>query len=476
MTKINPQIFRAYDVRGIAMSSADYPLADLDEEAMYLLGKGIGSYLIVNEGRKVAIGRDVRLTGEVFSKAFIKGLLSVGCDVIDFGMVTSPLIYYAVCKYDLDGGVVITASHNPKEYSGLKIVGKAAHSICGEKLQIIRKQIENSQFLISKTQGEILDTPNLFADYIEDLKQKFTFKKPLKIAIDSGNGAAGPYAGILLRALGADVIELYNEPDGNFPNHEANPEYEKNVTELMDLCKNNEIDVGFAFDGDGDRLGVVDDKGKLQTSDNILIFLSRDLLSKYPRAKVVFDVKCSLNLKNEINKLGGHCCVSPTGHSFIETRMKEEKALLGGEVSGHLFFGEDYYGFDDALFGAAKIAYILSTQNQNLSSLLSDIPNTHTTPEIKVPCSDESKFEVVDRLKEYFLNTYDDCLTLDGVRVNFSETEWGIVRCSNTSPNLTLRFEASSKEQLKEIQKIFAKAMSPHQEISGDWLKEFLFE
>src|SRR3989339_621585 len=271
---INPYIFRAYDIRGIALPTKEYKEPDLTEETMYLLGKGIGSYLIGNIGPKIAIGRDVRLTGEILQKAFMKGLIDVGCQVIDFEMVTSPLIYYAVCKYNLDAGVIITASHNPKEYNGLKIVGKGAHSICGNELQDIKKLVNSRQFVVS-SKGKFLEIPDLFGDYVEDLKKQFNLKKPLKIAVDCGNGVAGIYVGKLLKALGAEVKELYFEPDGNFPNHPANPEYEENVKELMNLCKYGDFDLGLAFDGDGDRLGVVDEQGKLHASDRILIVLAR---------------------------------------------------------------------------------------------------------------------------------------------------------------------------------------------------------
>ncbi|OGJ45805.1 hypothetical protein A2272_00185 [Candidatus Peregrinibacteria bacterium RIFOXYA12_FULL_33_12] len=473
MSQINPHIFRAYDIRGIAIPTTEYPIADLTEDTMYLMGKGIGSYLIENEGKKIAIGRDVRLTGEILQKAFVKGLLEIGCHVIDFGVVSSPMIYYAVCKYKLDGGVVITASHNPKEYNGVKVIGKNAHSICGEQLQEIYKKIEGSQWSVVGDQlRQILKAQNLFESYLEDLKKKFTLKRKLKIAVDSGNGVTGPFIAKILKNLGAEVIELFTDPDGNFPNHEANPEYEENLQELMVTVKREKADFGFGFDGDGDRIGVIDEKGEFHASDKILILLVRDLLKRHPKSKIVFDVKCSTSLRNEINKLGGIPVVSKTGHSHIEEKMNKEGCMLGGEVSGHLFFGENYYGFDDAIFAATKIAYILSTQNQTLSQLLSDIPHTFTTPEIKVACSDEYKFQIVEKLKEYFLKNYKDCLTLDGIRVNFSDTAWGIVRCSNTSPNLTLRFEAETKEKLMEIQNIFAKAMEKFPEIAKGWIKE----
>lgn len=476
MSKINPHIFRAYDVRGIAIPTDEFPVADLTEETMYLMGKGVGKYLIKNEGKKIGIGRDVRITGELLKNAFVKGMLEVGCDIIDFGMLSSPMVYYAVCKYNLDGGVVITASHNPKEYNGVKIVGKMAHSICGEQLQEIRESCErlavSDERLVDS--GKFLRVPHIFEAYLDDMEAKFILKKPLRIAVDSGNGVTGLFIAKILRALGAEVLEFFTQPDGNFPNHEANPEYAENLKEIQNICKQGKADIGFGFDGDGDRIGVIDEKGNFHCSDKILILLVRDLLSRQKGAKIVFDIKCSLSLRNEINKLGGIPVVSPTGHSHIEEKMNKDGCMLGGEVSGHLFFGEDYYGFDDAMFAACKIAYILSCQDKTMSELLADIPHTFTTPELKVGCSDGLKFEIVENLKKYFLANYPDCLTLDGIRVNFDETSWGIVRCSNTSPNLTLRFEASTAERLQEIQKIFATEMIKYPVIDKKWMDGIL--
>ncbi len=486
MTTINPLIFRAYDIRGIAMEkptnltdreeladTAAHPDLDLTTETMELIGKGTGTYMKRIHGTKnMLVGRDNRLHGEELQKAFIKGMLSTGMDVADAGLSTSPLIYYGVCRFNMDSGVNITASHNPKEYNGVKIVGKNAHSVCGDELQEILKLILTGDF--EKGKGRLTKKNDIFSTYIEDIKSRIKPARPLKVVVDAGNGTAGMFAPQLLRAIGLEVTEIFCDLDGNFPNHEANPEDEKNTRDLADAVVKTGADLGVGFDGDGDRVGVVDEKGNHYSADYLIIMLARDLLKHKPGSQIVFDVKVSQILIDEITAKGGIPVMSKTGHSFIESRMHEIGAPLAGEISGHLFFGKDhydYYGFDDALFGAGKILEILSKSDKKLSEQFTDLPSLATTPEYKAHCPDDRKFAIVKNLQDSFSRTH-KCITIDGVRVNFDEKSWGAVRCSNTSPNLTLRFEAENEQKLKEIQKIMVNELRKYPEVSLAWYQE----
>ncbi len=486
MTKINPHIFRAYDIRGIAMEAPSAntdraelsnhkpsPEPDLTPATMELIGKGTGTYMKRKYGAiNMLVGRDNRLHGEKLQTAFIKGVLSTGINVEDAGLSTSPLIYYGVCKFGMDSGVNITASHNPKEYNGVKIVGRKAHSVCGEELQEILKLIQSGDFEIG--QGKLTQKTDNFTTYLKDIATRIHPARPMKVVVDAGNGTAGIFAPELLRALGCEVTEIFCEPDGNYPNHEANPEDEKNTRELAAKVVETGADIGIGFDGDGDRVGIVDENGKHYSADFLIILLARDLLKNNPGSQIVFDVKVSQILIDEITKLGGIPVMSKTGHSFIESRMHEIGAPLAGEISGHLFFGKDhydYYGFDDALYGAGKILEILSQSDKKFSEQFTDLPQMATTPEFKAHCPDDKKFEIVKKLQETFSRTH-KCVTIDGVRVNFDEKSWGAVRCSNTSPNLTLRFEAENEQKLKEIQRIMVNEIRKHPEVSLAWYKE----
>lgn len=480
MPTINPHIFRSYDIRGIADR-------DINDEHALLMGKGFGTYVrTVLGGDKVAVGRDCRLSGKRIEKAFIEGLIAAGCSVRNFGQITSPMVYFASCVYDVDAAVSITASHNPKEYNGFKFVSKNAHSICDAELQTILKIIQNEafashplpqknailKFTANSTSAHNL-RENIFSDYLSKITTQIRLERPLKIVVDAGNGATGDFCKVFFETLGCEVITLFCEPDGNFPNHEANPEELENMKDLIAEVKKQKADLGLGFDGDGDRVGIIDENGDHYHADKLLLLLSRDLLSRNPGAKIVFDIKCSKVLENDILAHGGIPVVSKTGHSHIETKMREVGALLGGEVSGHMFFAENYYGFDDAFFAAAKLLEILSKTQNTFSELLADIPVLHNTPEIKAGCPDDRKFQIVEELKEHFLQNY-ECIIIDGVRMHFDRHSWGIIRCSNTSPNLTLRFEAPNQEKLREIMTIVIDKLKNYPEINLDWSQKYL--
>jgi phosphomannomutase / phosphoglucomutase len=462
---MNKHIFRAYDIRGIA-DPLDGGKPDLDEETVYLIGKGAGTYLQRKYNTKtIAVGRDNRLTGPLLQSAYMKGLAETGLDVTDIGLAISPLTYWAACQDDFDSATNITASHNPKEYNGIKIVAKNAHSICGDELQKVLKLIEANDFL--EGDGEITKK-DLRQDYLNDLKSRVNPTRPLKVVVDAGNGTAGIFAPEFLRMIGCEVVEIYCELDGTFPNHEANPEELENMRDLIEKVKEEKADLGIGFDGDGDRIGIVNEKGHLYSSDFMLLLLAKDLLTRVKNPQIVFDVKVSQAIINKMEELGATPIMSKTGHSFIEAKMKELDAPLAGEVSGHLFFAENYYGFDDALLAAGKILEILAAADSPLSEQFNDLQETHTTPEFKAHCPDNKKFEITKKLVDHFTALY-DCITLDGVRVHFSDTDWAAVRSSNTSPNLTLRFEASTPEKLKEIQEIMVTELKKYPEVDLSW-------
>lgn len=483
---INPLIFRAYDIRGIADDIGKS--SDLTEKTAYLIGRATGIYLAKKYKTKtMAVGSDNRLTGETLKNSYVQGLIDAGIEPTNIGLVTSPMVYWTTCAMAFDSATNITASHNPKEYNGFKIVTKGAHSICGEELQKILKIIQEQgqtwpRFSPANNQ---INTLNTWPDYLKDITSRTKLAKPrrcdawskrphpLKIVVDCGNGVAGKFAPELLRKIGCEVIELYCELDGNFPNHEANPEELENMRDLIKKVLETKADLGIGFDGDGDRVGIIDEKGHHYSSDFMLLLLARDLLTRLPNSQIVFDVKVSQAIINDLKKHGAIPVMSKTGHSFIEAKMKEIDAPLAGEVSGHLFFAENYYGFDDALLAAARILEILSKSPKPLSQMFDDLPKTYTTPEFKAHCPDDHKFQIVKELVAHFTKLY-DCITIDGVRINFDENSWGAIRASNTSPNLTLRFEALTQEKLAEIQKIMVTELQKHPEVSLKWYAPIL--
>lgn len=458
--EINPFIFRAYDIRGIAQMDLSDP-GDLHAKTMYALGQGVGTYMQKKYGKRIICGKDNRLSGDALEEAFISGLLATGCTVASAGYTTSPMIYYASCKYDFDGGVNITASHNPKQYNGIKLVAKNAHSICGNELQEILKIIQNEDFIEGK--GDVFPQ-EIFPDYLAEIKNTIRLEKKLKVVIDAGNGVAGIFAPKIFRELGCEVVEQHCESDGNFPNHEANPESAENMKDVSDRVPAEGADLGIGFDGDGDRVGIVDETGRHYHADYLLIPLARDLLERQPGASIIFDIKTSKVVEDDISAHGGKPVRYKTGHSFIETKMKEIGAPLAGETSGHLFFAERWHGFDDGIYAAARLTELLSKKHHPFSAFFSGLPKVLTTPEWKIPCADDAKFRVVEDVKQFFTKRY-PCITIDGVWVDFGSGAWGAVRASNTSPYLTLRFEAHDEKTLHLVQKIFVDKLKQYPEV-----------
>lgn len=435
---LNPEIFRQYDIRGIAGE-------DMTEADVALLGRGIGTYLQQQGNRFVAVGRDCRLTSDSYSRQLMAGLVATGCRVVDIGMCSTPVLYYAIRHLGTQGGVMVTASHNPPEYNGFKICS-GVDSVYGEQIQQIRKIIDDQAFIEGTG---VVQNYDVLPDYIEFVKENIRIKRPLRVAVDAGNGTAGLTAVPIIKHLGCELHELYTEPDGTFPNHEADPTVPKNMADLVALVKEKGLDVGLGFDGDGDRLGVVDADGRLVYGDELMILFSREILTRKPGATFISEVKCSQVMYDDIAKHGGNAIMWKTGHSMIKQKMKEVKAELAGEMSGHIFFADRYYGYDDGVYAACRLLEILADTGRTVGQLLADVPKTHNTPEIRVDCPDPIKFDVVARVTEYFRQR-EKVIDIDGVRVLF-DGGWGLVRASNTQPALVLRFEALTPERLAQI-------------------------
>jgi phosphomannomutase/phosphoglucomutase len=436
---INPEMFREYDIRGIAGK-------DMDADDVVTIGRGIGTYLLRQGNHNLTVGRDCRTTSELYAEKLIRGLTETGCDVVDIGVCPTPVAYYSIRKLRKQGNVMVTASHNPPEYNGFKICS-GIDSVFGDQIQEILKIIQANDFESGQGSVETFDvTPYYKAHLLENI----TVRKHLKVGLDAGNGTAGLTALPIIKNLGCDVSDIYCDMDGTFPNHEADPTVLKNMTDLIALVKDNHLDVGFGYDGDGDRIGVVDENGNLVFGDKLMIIFAREILSREPGATFISEVKCSKTMYDDIEKHGGRAIMWKTGHSLIKQKMKEEKAALAGEMSGHIFFADRYFGYDDATYASCRLLEILSATGKKVSELLADVPETFSTPEIRVECPDHIKFDVVKQVTAYFRERH-DVIDIDGMRVLFPDG-WGLVRASNTQPALVLRFEAMSPERLTEIQ------------------------
>lgn len=442
-TTIDPSIFRAYDIRGIVGKS-------LTQETVYAIGQAIGSQALAKGEKRLAVGRDGRLSGPMLAQALSAGIMATGCDVIDLGLVPTPLLYYSTYKLETKSGVMLTGSHNPPEYNGLKIMIDGA-TLAEQEIQNLYRRIIQNDF--AQGQGSLC-AYDITENYIERIISDVKLARPMKIVVDSGNGIAGKVAPDLFRRMGCEVIELFCEVDGNFPNHHPDPSQVENLEDLIHAVKETQADIGLAFDGDGDRLGIVTGQGEIIWPDRQLILMAKALLAKNPGAKIIYDVKCTYHLEREVSEAGGVPIMWKTGHSLIKSKLAETQAALAGEMSGHIFFKDRWYGFDDALYAGARLLEILAAQEEDSATVFSKIPNSVNTPELKIYVTEDEKFPLMQQLIDTANFTAANITTIDGLRVNFSDG-WGLVRPSNTTPCLVLRFEAETMAILDRIKNLF---------------------
>ncbi|HEY7387202.1 MAG TPA: phosphomannomutase/phosphoglucomutase [Bryobacteraceae bacterium] len=434
---LKPTIFREYDIRGIA----DTELPDAGAE---LLGQAFGTYLQRHTGYRVALGRDTRLSSPRLHNALLRGLVASGCEILDIGIVPTPVLYYSVVHLKADGGVMITGSHNPPEFNGFKVVAGAS-TIHGEAIQEVRKLIETRD--LAGGSGSVREA-DAVTPYVEEVSAQFRFPRRIKVVVDAGNGAGGPAMHRILERLNVEATELYFEMDGHFPNHHPDPTVPANLEALITAVQRTGADLGIAFDGDADRIGAVDETGAVIYGDQLMILYGREILSRKPGATFIGEVKCSQLMYDELKARGGKPIMWKTGHSLIKAKMKECQAELAGEMSGHMFFADRYYGFDDALYAACRLMEIVANSAKPLSAEFAGLPKTVTTPEIRFDCPDEVKFEVVRNAARQLRSRY-PTVDVDGVRVLFPDG-WGLVRASNTQPVLVMRFEAATPEILAQ--------------------------
>jgi len=447
--KLNENMFRMYDIRGVWGE-------DLTDETAEMIGKAFGTYVRQKGIKDVLIGRDNRLSSRPLRDALVKGLTSTGCDVLDVGVLTTPAFYYSNFLYNYQAGMMITASHNPPQFNGFKVmVGPS--TIYGDELKKLYYIAEKGEF--EEGTGNVKYAYPINS-YINMIKEKVKLgDRKLKVVVDCGNGTGSYFYPDVIYNLGCEVYPLYCESDPTFPNHFPDPVKEENLKDLIEEVKRVNADLGIAFDGDGDRIGVVDDKGNVIWGDMLMILYWREIMKKHPGADAIVEVKCSQALVEEIERLGGKPIFFKTGHSLIKAKMKELGAVFTGEMSGHMFFADEYYGFDDAAYAAARLLRILSNTDKSLSELLADVPKYPATPEIRLECDDEKKFDVVKGVTEYFKEKGYNIIDVDGARVLF-DGGWGLVRASNTGPELIVRCEAKTEEKLEAIKKELSEALA----------------
>ncbi len=444
MNSINTDIFRAYDIRGIVST-------DLTPDAVELIGRAFGSEAAAQGQETVVIARDGRLSSPELAQRLTKGIRSTGRNVIDVGLAPTPVLYFATYHLNTGTGIMITGSHNPPEYNGLKMMlaGRTLHS---DSIQDLLKRIQNNDIL-QQAEGEFREE-DVVPAYIERITSDITLDKPIKFAYDCGNGAAGDVATRLFKALGCDADGLFTDIDGTFPNHHPDPSKPANLVDLVEKVQADQLEVGLAFDGDGDRLGVVDKDGNIVWADRQMMLYAKDILSRNPASPIVFDVKCTQNLAKVIDAAGGKPMMGKTGHSFVKAKMIETEALLGGEMSGHVFFKERWYGFDDGLYTAARLLEILSKDDRTPTEIFKSLPDSVNTPEININFSEGEHYKFIDKFVAQAEFDNAEKVTIDGVRANFADG-WGLVRASNTTPCLVLRFEADSEAAIARIQAQF---------------------
>jgi phosphomannomutase/phosphoglucomutase len=434
---LKPTIFREYDIRGVAdteLLSAE--VADL--------GRGLGTLLQRKSGRRINIGRDCRLSSTRLHEALLEGLIASGCEVTDIGVAPTPLLYYSAVHLEADGAVMITGSHNPSEFNGFKTV-RGSGTIHGEEIQEVRRLIEARDFMSGHGSHRMVD---VISPYLGEVAGQFQFERRVKVVADAGNGTAGPVMHQLFKRLSCEVTELFFDMDGRFPNHHPDPTVPANLKPLQEAVRSQKADLGIAFDGDADRIGAIDENGEVIYGDMLLLIYGREILTRKPGATFIGEVKCSQVLYDELKRLGGNPIMYRTGHSLIKAKMKQEHAELAGEMSGHMFFADRYFGYDDALYAACRLIEIVSKSGQPLSAQFAGLPKVVSTPEIRIDCPDETKFQVVERMAAHFRRTH-NVIEIDGVRILFAQG-WGLVRASNTQPVLVLRFEAQDEGLLEK--------------------------
>jgi phosphomannomutase/phosphoglucomutase len=443
VTSIAKEIFRAYDIRGIVGET-------FTDDNVYTIGQAIGSETLDCGLNVIAVGRDGRLSGPQLLKALIEGILASGCNVIDVDEVTTPILYYQAAIIESQSGAMLSGSHNPPNYNGIKIV-IGGNAIYGEGIQKLYQRIvsKNLKFGVGKS-----DQVTIIDDYLQRITSDIKLSRKLKVVIDCGNGVGGKVAPKLFCNLGCEVTELYCEVDGNFPHHHPDPSVPKNLEDLIAAVKEKGADVGFAFDGDADRVGVVTEKGEIIAADRLLMLFAVDFLTRHPGITIPFDVKCTRHLADQIAKHGGVPLMYKTGHSLIKAKMKELGALIAGELSGHMFIKERWFGFDDGIYVAARFLEIMTKDKKSCSELFSELPNSVNTPELKVPIAESEKFHFMEEFIRNSKFPGGKINTIDGVRIDY-EHSFGLVRPSNTSPYLIMRFEGDTKEDLAHIQNIF---------------------
>jgi phosphomannomutase / phosphoglucomutase len=434
---LKPGIFREYDIRGVA----DAELVDEDVER---LGRALATYIIRHSGRIICVGRDCRLSGERIHDALVKGMLSVGTHVLDLGVVPTPVLYFSTYYFRADGAVMITGSHNPPEYNGFKAVS-GVEPLYGLAIQDLYRLIMLNDFDTGEGDVRSVDALN---PYVDEIASQFALERKVNVVVDAANGTAGPVIRQLFRKLNVHATEMFFDMDGSFPNHQPDPTHVSNLRALQERVRERNAELGIAFDGDADRIGVVDENGNIVHADMLLLMFGRDILSRKPGSTFIGEVKCSQVMYDKLKELGGNPIMYRAGHSLIKAKMKQEHAQLAGEMSGHIFFADRYYGYDDAIYAACRLLEIVAKSGRALSHQLDGIPQQYSTPELRLECPDELKFRLVEKVSE-ILRKEHPVIEIDGVRVSF-EDGWALVRASNTQPVLVMRFEASSKQSLEK--------------------------
>jgi phosphomannomutase/phosphoglucomutase len=440
------EIFREYDIRGVV--DRDLDLSDAEK-----IGKGFGTYLHHHQGRSAVVGRDCRLSSPSVRDSLVRGLVASGVHVVDVGVCPTPVFYYAIRHCDCDGGIMITASHNPPEYNGFKVC-RGPDTIFGEEIQSFRRLLEGGKM---RSARGFLSNYDAVTPYVDHIVDHISLNRPVKLAADAGNGTGGITAGPILNRLGCKTVDLFFEMDGSFPNHEPDPTVPENMKTVQETVVRNGLELGIGFDGDGDRIGVVDEAGRIIHGDMLLLLFAREILREKPGSTIIGEVKCSQLLYEDIRAHGGNPIMWRTGHSLIKQKLKDEGAELAGEMSGHIFFAHRYFGYDDAVYAACRLLEIVAKDNKPLSRYLEDLPKTYNTPEIRIPCPEAVKFKLVEEVKEELGKTC-EIIDVDGVRVVFPDG-WGLLRASNTGPILVLRFEAQSESRMNEIRDLMQETL-----------------